>query len=210
MATLTMPTLPGIRSSRFGLRSNTLTFHSTPANMLQTSVRRGARWFASYELPAMKRAESETWLAFLTSLNGRVGRFYAGDPAALVPRGIATGSPLVRGASQTGSAIITDAWTAGVTGILLAGDYIAWATPTGWRELHKVTANANSDGAGIATFAITPPIRESPADNTPIIKASATCVMRLLTDEEASWDVDSVLIYGIKFNAEEVFPRGAF
>lgn len=210
MTVLSMPTSPWIRAVEFGLRSNTLSFAASLTPMVQTYARVGARWFGTYELPPMRRPDAEGWIAFLTALNGRAGRFYGGDPSARTPRGVATGTPVVAGASQTGTSLSTSGWTGGVTGILKTGDYVAWATPTGHRELHKLTADATSAAGGTATLAIAPDIRESPANGATVIVQSATCIMRLLTNEEAAWDVDEALIFGIKFSGEEIFPRGIF
>lgn len=218
MAILSMPATPKFRKSRFVLRGNTQQFTSPLSRAVQTLELVGSKWLASYELPPMKRATAEAWLAFLTRLNGRVGRFYGGDPSATTPRGTATGTPLVAGAGQTGTLLNTVGWTVGSVP-LLAGDFIAWGTPTGWRELHKVVADAGMTGAlygnggygdagyggGEIELTITPPIRESPADNATLIISSPTCVMQLVSDEEAGWDVDQALFYGVRFSAEEVF-----
>jgi hypothetical protein len=160
---------------------------------------------ANFELPAMERSSSAAWVAFLAQLNGRAGRFYAGDPSAKTPRGVATGTPLVNGASQTGVSLITDGWTPTVTNILRAGDYIAYDLASGNRQLHLVVADVNSDGGGNAVLTITPPIRESPANNAPIIVSSTTCVMMLASDDGAAWDVDTALIYGVRFSGVEAF-----
>lgn len=200
-----MPTTPKFRSVRFLLQGHTQTFRSPLSNAIQTIELIGSRWLATYTLPPMQRARAAAWAAFLTRLNGRVGRFFAGDPSAETPRGVATGTPLVNGGSQTGTILATDGWTPNITGILLAGDYIAWDTPTSWREMHMIVADANSNASGQASFVITPPIRESPADNVPLIINSPTCVMMLGTDAEAAWDVDESLFYGLRFSAEEAF-----
>jgi len=86
-----------------------------------------------------------------------------------------------------------------------AGDYIAYDVPSGNRQLHLVVLDVNSDGGGGATLTITPPIRESPANSATIITASATCIMLLTSDDQAAWDVNEALIYGITFSGEEAF-----
>lgn len=205
MNILTLPAGPNFRECRFVCRGNTIEHRSPLTASVQVLELPGTRWLASFGLPPMTRATAETWLAFLASLEGMKGRFYAGPPDATSPRGVGTGVPLVKGASQTGTSLDTDGWTAGQTGILKAGDYIAWNTPASWREMHIVCADADSDGSGNATFALAPPIRESPADDATIVVSSPTCVMRLATDDEASWDVNQALHYGVRFNAEEAF-----
>jgi len=151
----------------------------------------------------MRDPDAANWITFLTRLAGRTGRFYAGDPSGSTPRGTATGTPLIAGAGQSGKALLTDGWTAGISPILRAGDYIAWNTPLSWRELHKVTADANSDGSGAVALSITPPIRESPANDATLIVSGATCVMMLATEEDGMWDVDEAGLYEMTFSAEE-------
>lgn len=80
------------------------------------------------------------------------------------------GTPLVAGASQTGSKIDTDGWTASVTGLLKAGDVItikgvgeinpqSYET-TGRLQHFVVTEDVDSDGSGAATIPISPSIND--------------------------------------------------
>lgn len=87
MTIYTLPAQPGFASSRFGLASNTAIFRSPLTGQAQTIERPGARWQASYTLPPMKRGQMAAWQAFLSSLRGSAGRFYAYDPDAAAPRG---------------------------------------------------------------------------------------------------------------------------
>ena len=81
------------------------------------------------------------------------------------------GTPLANAATaQTGASIITDGWTASVTGLLKAGDVITFAgtyeinpqtyESTGRLQQFVVTADVNSDGSGNATIPISPSIND--------------------------------------------------
>jgi hypothetical protein len=102
-------------------------------------------------------------------------------------KGTATGTPLVNGASQTGTSLVTDGWTNSITGILKTGDVFTLAgvfsvnpvsgLSTGNLQQFTVTADANSDGSGNSTLTISPGITTSgayktvsgsPADNAAI------------------------------------------
>lgn len=203
MTIYTLPSSPAIRRSSFGKVANTRYFTSPLNGRTQTVELPGARWQASYTLPAMTRAKAATWQAWLARLQGMAGRFYAYDPDARTPRGTATGTPLVKGASQTGLSLITDGWTSGVTGILLAGDYIAFDTSAG-RELRMVVADATSDGSGNATLTLDAPIRTSPADNEPLILTDPSCIM-MLADDTVTWDADEAGVYTLAFAAVEAY-----
>jgi hypothetical protein len=142
---------------------------------------------------------------------GPAGRFYAGDPLALSPRGNAGGSPKVFGASQTGSRLATYNWDVNranfETGHLLMGDYIAWDTPTGWRELHMIVQDPLLDDYGFSWLHISPPIRESPADGATVIVTNPTCVMMLENDEQIVWEETPGGFYSVRFSAVEVFAQ---
>lgn len=89
------------------------------------------------------------------------------------------GTPLVKGASQTGASLITDGWSNSITGVLKQGDIFTIAgcyqvsNPTGsnpqtLKDLQQfvVTADADSNGSGEATLAISPSIITSGAFQT--------------------------------------------
>lgn len=201
MTTITIPNKPGFRSSTFGLETNTQRFESPFSKYVQRQLLAGSRWKASYTLPRMNREQAAEWQAFFLQLEGGVNVFNGFDPDAKQPRGVATGSPLVAGGSQTGSSLTTDGWTASVTNILMAGDYISVNG-----ELKMVTANASSNGSGEATITFKPALRASPDDNAVITVSNCTCTMILDSDVQAMWTADQNNIYSeITFTAHEVF-----
>ena len=91
----------------------------------------------------------------------------------LTPHGVGGGSPLVKGASQTGASLLVDAAPLSTTNWLKAGDIIKVA---GVNWVLDVTANVTSDGSGNATIGIDPPILagQSPADNAVVTITAVT------------------------------------
>jgi hypothetical protein len=99
--------------------------------------------------------------------------------------GAYAGTPIVNGAGQTGSQIVTNGWTASITGLLTVGDVITFsgvhnvnAQPgpngfisTGTLQNFVITAVTNSDSSGNATLNISPAITTTGAyqnvDNSP-------------------------------------------
>ena len=200
MATFSMPATPGFRSSQFGLISNTRVHRSPFDQSVQTLEMTGARWKASYDLPSMNRASASAWHAFLLQCRGMSGRFFAFDPDAKTPRGTALGTPLVNGASQTGTILNTDGWTPLESGLLLAGDYFGVNG-----ELKMVVSAVNSDSNGEAAITFEPSLRSSPPNNDALTTSNPTCTMMLASDEQAVWDANNVSIYGMAFSGIEVF-----
>jgi hypothetical protein len=177
MTTLTWPTLTrsGPRDFELTLEANTQTFVSPLSRATQTVEMPGARWLASFTLENLLEADTALLQAFMAKLRGRAGRFTLHNFARPVPRGTASGSPLVKGGSQTGTALIIDGLAAGAT--LLTGDYIGVNG-----ELKIVVADATADGSGEMTLTIEPPLRASPADNAAITLVQPTATF-MLTDD---------------------------
>jgi hypothetical protein len=83
------------------------------------------------------------------------------------PFGAGGGTPLVNGASQTGSNLVIDGAPFTTTAWLKAGDIIKVA---GRNIVFDVTADVNTDGAGNATIPIFPSllVGQSPANNAAV------------------------------------------
>ena len=198
---LSMPTNTRIRSIE--LRAvNAVAYSRSPFTFAgQAFAYAGQMWQADVTLPPMKRADAEQWVAWLVSLRGSLGTFLLGDPLGCVARGVATGTPLIKGGSQTGGTIDIDGATSGVTGWLKAGDYVQIGSG-GTARLHKVLQDANSDGSGNVTLELWPHVRTAPADNAAVTVSSAKGLFRLASNEQA-WSINEASIYGITFSAME-------
>lgn len=167
----------------------------------QIQAHMGQIWAVRVKYPPMSSDMAADWEATLLALNGILGTFLWGDSARKVPRGVATGTPLVKGANQSGQELITDGWTPGVTGILKASDWIQVGSGLTQRA-HKVLKNANSDGSGNATFDIWPRLRESPADNAPLTLTNTKMCMRL-ADNMMDYEVSVAKHYGFELDMVE-------
>lgn len=181
MTILTFPTL--LKSTPalidWSLVSNTQSFSSPLSAAVQTVEMPGARWKAAFVMDNLTAADAALIQAFMAKLRGRAGRFYLWNFARPTPRGTIAGTPLVKGAAQTGTSLLIDGCTAGTT--LLAGDYIGVNS-----ELKLVVGDATASVGGEMTLTIEPPLRSSPADNAPITTTRPTAVMMLAADE-AKW-----------------------
>lgn len=137
-----LPVSPGFRRISIQPRSAVGIYASPFTYQQQTYAHQGQMWTGEFELPPMSRAEAAPWVAALTSLNGAEGTFCFGDPAWATPRGTATGTPAVKGASQTGYDLITDGWTANIEA-LKQGDWVQIGQGSAAR-LYQVVNNANT------------------------------------------------------------------
>lgn len=196
MTTYTPPTEPGTQTSTVKPRSVVAVSESPFTYAQQVQTRQGQGWQIEVTLPPMTRATAAPWLGFFLKLNGREHTFLMGDPDGRTPRGVATGTPVVDGAGQTGQSLATKGWTANTTGILKSGDYIQIG-----QRLYALTADADSNADGEATLAIWPRLRQSPADEDPITTTNTVGLWRL--DEMPTWPNDVNNLYTITFTASE-------
>ena len=201
---LTFPTHTGVRSANFIARNvvgNTL----SPFTLTQQVQKgQGQRWEADISLPLMKREDAEQWISFFVKLNGSYGTFLMGDPNAATPRGSASttaGTPVVNGASQTGSELDIDGLPVSTTGYLKAGDYIQLGTGA-TSKLYKVLDDVDTNASGEATLTIWPDLRSSPADNAAVVVSGAKGLFRLSTNV-SDWQINEAGFYQISFGAAE-------
>ena len=185
MTTLSWPTALSrdVSEWQLVLRNMTLTQASPMNQSTQTIELPGARWACSFSYGMLEEADSALLEATLVQLAGRAGRVYLWNFARPTPRGSAAGTPLVKGAGQTGNSLIIDGCATTITGWLKAGDYFGVNG-----ELKMMTANANTNGSGETTLTFGPMLRSSPADNAAITVTRPTATFALQDDAQA-WSV---------------------
>ncbi len=142
--------------------------------------------------------------------------------------GTKAGAGAVNGGGQTGSAVVTNGWTASQTGLLKKGDIVTFAgclrvhpeskiaTPT--LQQFVVTADVNSDGSGNATLPISPAIATSGAAQNVSASPTASGAVIVAGTANAAHGVslayheqafcfataDLVMPKGVDFSAREV------
>ncbi|WP_296988204.1 hypothetical protein [Thalassospira sp. UBA1131] len=199
---LTLPASPGVQAIRWRPMSSVAVAVSPFTQQRQTQRNQGQVWQADITLPPIRsRAVVGEWIAFLLSLNGAEGFFKMGDPDNFGPQGVATGSPVVSGASQIGGVLVTSGWTASTTGILKAGDRIGLTSGSVMR-LHKVLKDVDSDGSGNATLDIWPRVVSSPANGSPVELANPTSLF-WLPDGIPQHDIDRLGHMTVTLNCME-------
>lgn len=157
--------------AEFSLIGNTQVQTSPLDGTQQTLEMPGARWEFTISWEFLPEDHMRVLSAFLSSLRGRGRKFLWAPTRFYARKGVATGTPLVMGANQSGNLLATDGWTS--SGVAYqAGDWIAVRDQAGRQWLHMLEEDAAAAG-GIATLKITPPIRRAPLDNEPIVLATA-------------------------------------
>jgi len=200
---LAIPTHTGV--SAFELRAVNAVARSMSPFTFSSQVYEyaGKRWELDVTLPPMKRADAEIWVAWLMSLKGQRGTFYAGDFQAVTPLGSARDddTALVNGAVSSGTSIAFNSAPTSTTNYLKAGDYLQIGTGTS-RQLFKVLENADTNSVGQGTAEVWPDVRTTISSGAAITFESPQGLFRLASNE-TTFSVGSVAEYGLSFGAVE-------
>lgn len=144
----------------------------------------GRQWSETFDLID---TETDVGRAFYEELNEYIrsgASFNYVHQRLKTLRGAGGGTPLVNGASQTGTSIVTDGWPASTT-VLKVGDLVQFAD---LKIVHDVTANVVSNGSGQAAVTINPPVfaGSSPADDAPLEIGAVSWRVRIVGVEVPS------------------------
>jgi hypothetical protein len=145
--------------------------------------------------------------AFGTALRGPLGTFvvrYPGYSVSLGTAGTVSSAPLVNGAGQAGSRVLSvKSAPADQVDWLKAGDIIQ-VGPDTRPHWHEVLADVDTGGSGLASIDVWPAIRQDVINNDPIVTANPKCLCRLTTSFAAG--LRAPILYDITFEARESVP----
>jgi|DEB0MinimDraft_3_1074331.scaffolds.fasta_scaffold46513_2 hypothetical protein len=158
---------------------NSARFQSALSGATRTVNRPGGRWRMTMSFQARKPVEAQKIEAFLWRLDGATHRAQLID-FSYERQGTGSGTPLVKGASQTGYSLITDGWSNSQT-VLKAGDRF-----TVNNQLLLVATDATSDGSGNCTITLAHPLRSAPADNAPLTVTNPYGIFYLVEQVETA------------------------
>jgi hypothetical protein len=183
----------------WGIVWNTQVFEAPETGSIQTVENPGARWRAQMQFPNLEEADATLLQAWLMKLRGRANRALIHNFARPNVRGTMTGTPLVNGASQTGSSLVIDG--GGNARTLLAGDFFGVGG-----KLKMVVADMTTDASGNGTITFEPPIPsgQSPADNASITLVKPTCRM-IMESDSAEWLTRAPILTDVPLSFIEVF-----
>jgi hypothetical protein len=168
---LAWPTHTGVTQLTIS-ENNVVAVSSAPMSGIeQVQEHPGQWWLAEVSWPPMERADTDIWMATLSSLRGRLGTILIPDISRAAARGSAAttpGSPVVSSGSNNSLTISTGLGS--VTGYLKANDRISLGTGS-TRRLHKVLSDVNLS-SGSATIDIWPRLRSTPSGTVYVANAS--------------------------------------
>ena len=196
----TFPTTPAFNSLNVQSVQNTFVSRALSGRR-QARQLGGQFWKMTATFPPMTRAQFAPIYAFVVKQRGRYESFTIVPAVISTGQGSPAGTPLMRGADQTGRTLATDGWTGGVA-IFKAGDFLKIA---GNDKVYMVTADVTSNASSSADTPITiePALVASPADDAEITHSSVSFTVALTSGiQEFSTGTSGLFSYELDF--EEV------
>ncbi len=172
-----------LRFNKSKLISNSPTT-ATESKALIQHVRKipAQRWEFTLTTVPLNKAEIRQLMSWVFNQNGRYGVFDTTLPVYSKPRGVASGSPIVRTAATAGSTQIQmQGFSGPVNGQLLAGDFVRFANHS---KVYQVTADVNSNVSGQLTLSIFPQLRADIPLGTQAIVKDVPFTVRLIRDAQ--------------------------
>lgn len=170
----TYPTTPEFRSIGFNSEQKTITSTTDSGKMFAVQVD-GQRFKFSASYPPMSRSDFAPVLAFVMKQRSQKETFQIALPDLKNAKGDVSGTVLVNGSHSAGDTTID---VDGMTGSLLAGDFIKFAGDT---KVYMVVSDATAV-AGAATLTIEPPLRSAIADDAAVTYDGVEFTVRLTSD----------------------------
>ena len=192
---VTLPTSPAPSSITPRLITTRGELRSAFGGSMQRISRTGSRWAFDVVMPPMTAATALEWVNILEEADTCILRLP--EPGITIG---SPGTPLVNGATQTGTSLITDGWTASYA--IPKGKFIG-VSVSGLQYLYQTTTAVTASGAGAATLVLRPMLRASPADNAALIVNPAT-VEGFVTVADGALGISvNRLVEGFSFTIEE-------
>ena len=192
---VTLPTSPSPSSITPRLITTRGELRSAFGGSMQRISRTGSRWAFDVVMPPMTAATALEWVNILEEADTCILRLP--EPGITIG---SPGTPLVNGATQTGTSLITDAWTASYASP--KGKFVG-VSVSGLQYLYQTTTAVTASGAGAATLVLRPMLRASPADNAALIVNPAT-VEGFVTVADGALGISvNRLVEGFSFTIEE-------
>jgi hypothetical protein len=193
MAEITIPTIQAASAS-FGLVRADNALELLNGSEVYTVFQKAA-WVLSFPLVIQTEQQARAWSAALASLSSFANHFKASPPGYTAT--IYSGTiPQVDGGSQLGTSLDIKNCTNSTT-VFRAGEYFEVNG-----ELKIVTANAVSNGSGLATVNFEPALRASPTNSSSLVITNPKTKFRL-ADSSAAWNIQPGRFYSITIDAVE-------
>lgn len=195
MAVIQVPTGLSVRRQTWAQKRNDLSFSSSFSS--QSVEVSPPQWRttieASFKLPAL-------WQTMMMQLRGKTNQLALWNMGRPLPLGTMRGTMTMAAAAQ-GATALTITATGQAAKTLIAGDFLGFGTGQ-TQQVVMVVADAVSNGSGVITVTVEPPLRNAFVASTAVTWDRPKALFRN-TDSMAKWDYEPGKISGMSLDLIE-------
>jgi hypothetical protein len=158
-------------------------------------------WDVVISSPEMLEQESGEWQSLLMQLRGQTNQLELWNHGRSTPRGTMRGTMTLNIAAAQGDVVLSIIAATETAKTLKAGDLLGIGSAT-TKQVVMVTADAISDGSGIISVTIEPPLRNSHLIAAVVTWNKPTILFRR-KQSQATWDYKNVLASGFSLDLIE-------
>lgn len=138
----------------------------------------GAKWKLTFSYDSLSAKYGRQMKAIKAMLRGGAVVAHIYDLSYLPRRSAEPGTPLIKGANQSGAVLAVDGLTPNAAAYEI-GDQVSYLCSDGMYRMHMVTANVSADASGNANIPIQPPLRNAPVDNAAVasVRPAVSCYL---------------------------------
>jgi hypothetical protein len=175
----TFPSSPKASSISINSQQNTI-ISTTTSGRRQARQIDGQRFGIRVNFPTMSRSEFAPIIAFIMKQRSQLESFNYVVPTVSTLQGSASTVISTTGSHAAGvTSINLTGMTASQSGIFKAGDFIRF---TGQNKVYMVISDVSSNGSGVGTMTIEPPLRSSLSTGTVLIYSNVDFTVGLISD----------------------------
>lgn len=158
-------------------------------------------WAVTLTSDRLYEADTGAWKALLMQLRGQTNQLSLWDFARPAPLGTMRGTMTVSTDAAQGATTLVIVASGENSKTLLAGDLLGLGSGT-TQQVVMVTADATSDGSGVISVSIEPPLRNAFFATNAVTWDKPRALFRR-TQSKAGWDYESVFASGFTLDLIE-------
>lgn len=199
MSVITLPTGIGIASQTWGQQRNDIEFRS--AFGAQAMEGSGPLWVSSLTATIQTEAEAGIWQVLLMQLRGRTNQLSLHCLRRPAPLGTMRGTMTLNAEAVQGATTLAIVASGENAKTLLQGDLIGLGSGT-TQQVVMVTADATSNGSGVISVTVEPPLRNTHAAAAAVTWDAPKVLFRRKSSG-AQWEYQSRVVSGFALDLIE-------
>lgn len=199
MSVISLPSGIVIEKQSWGQRRNDVLFRSMfGSQSIEVSA---PLWETTISAPTQYESTSGAWQTLVMSLKGQVNQLALYNIARPAPLGTMRGTMTLNAGAAQGATTLSIAASEQNAKTLKQGDYLGLGSGT-TQQVVVVMADATSNGSGVISVTIEPPIRNAFSSGA-AITWDKPCALFRRSDSKSSWDYSSNLVDGFTLSLVE-------